>query len=206
MKKGLIGKKLGMTQVFDEKGNIIPVTVIEASPNIVVQIKNDEVDGYTSVQLGYGEIKDKHLTKAKKGHFEKAKVEPTKYLREFKLENASELNVGDEINVSVFEAGDKVDVKGRTKGKGFQGVIKRHGFQRGRMSHGSKFHRRPGSLGASATPSRVIKGRKLPGQMGNVITTMENLEVVKADLDKNVLLIKGSVPGPKGTILEIKCK
>lgn len=206
MKKGLIGKKLGMTQVFDEKGNIIPVTVIEASPNIVVQIKNDEVDGYTSVQLGYGEIKDKHLTKAKKGRFEKAKVEPTKYLREFKLENASELNVGDEINVSVFEAGDKVDVKGRTKGKGFQGAIKRHGFQRGRMSHGSKFHRRPGSLGASATPSRVIKGRKLPGQMGNVITTMENLEVVKADLDKNVLLIKGSVPGPKGTILEIKCK
>lgn len=206
MKKGLIGKKLGMTQVFDDKGNIIPVTVIEASPNIVVQIKNDEVDGYTSVQLGYGEIKDKHLTKARKGHFEKAKVEPTKYLREFKLENASELNVGDEINVSVFEAGDKVDVKGRTKGKGFQGAIKRHGFSRGRMSHGSKFHRRPGSLGASATPSRVIKGRKLPGQMGNVITTMENLEVVKADLDKNVLLIKGSVPGPKGTILEIKCR
>lgn len=206
MKKGLIGKKLGMTQVFDDKGNIIPVTVIEASPNIVVQIKNDEVDGYTSVQLGYGEIKDKHLTKARKGHFEKAKVEPTKYLREFKLENASELNVGDEINVSVFEAGDKVDVKGRTKGKGFQGAIKRHGFSRGRMSHGSKFHRRPGSLGASATPSRVIKGRKLPGQMGNVITTMENLEVVKTDLDKNVLLIKGSVPGPKGTILEIKCR
>lgn len=206
MKRGLIGKKLGMTQVFDDKGNIIPVTVIEASPNIVVQIKNDEVDGYTSVQLGYGEIKDKHLTKARKGHFEKAKVEPTKYLREFKLENASELNVGDEINVSVFEAGDKVDVKGRTKGKGFQGAIKRHGFSRGRMSHGSKFHRRPGSLGASATPSRVIKGRKLPGQMGNVITTMENLEVVKTDLDKNVLLIKGSVPGPKGTILEIKCR
>ena len=206
MKKGLIGKKLGMTQVFDDKGNIIPVTVIEASPNIVVQIKNDEVDGYTSVQLGYGEIKDKHLTKARKGHFEKAKVEPTKYLREFKLENASELNVGDEINVSVFEAGDKVDVKGRTKGKGFQGAIQRHGFQRGRMSHGSKFHRRTGSLGASATPSRVIKGRKLPGQMGNVITTMENLEVVKADLDKNVLLIKGSVPGPKGTVLEIKCR
>ena len=206
MKKGLIGKKLGMTQVFDKNGNIIPVTVIEATPNIVVQIKNDEVDGYTSVQLGFGEIKEKHLTKAKKGHFEKANVKPTKYLREFKLENSSELKVGDALDVSVFEAGDKVNVKGRTKGKGFQGAIKRHGFSRGRMSHGSKFHRRPGSLGASATPSRVIKGRKLPGHMGSVIVTMENLEVVNVDKDKNVLLVKGSVPGPKGTILEIKMK
>lgn len=206
MKKGLIGKKLGMTQVFDENGNIIPVTVIEATPNVVVQVKNEEVDGYTSVQLGYGEIKDKHLTKAKKGHFEKAGVTPTKYLREFKLENSSELKAGDKLDVTTFEIGDKVNVKGRTKGKGFQGAIKRHGFSRGRMSHGSKFHRRPGSLGASATPSRVIKGRKLPGHMGSVIVTMENLEVVKVDLDKNALLVKGSVPGPKGTILEIKTK
>lgn len=204
--KGLIGKKLGMTQVFDEKGHITPVTVIEILPNIVVQIKNDEVDGYSAVQLGTGEIKEKHLTKAKKGHFEKAGLKPNKYLREFKLENLGELKVGDSLDASIFEVGEKVNVKGRTKGKGFQGAIKRHGFQRGRMSHGSKFHRRPGSLGASATPSRVIKGRKLPGHMGSVIVTMENLEVIKVDLDKNALLVKGSVPGAKGTILEVKTK
>lgn len=204
--KGLIGKKLGMTQVFDEKGNITPVTVIEIKPNTVVQIKTNDVDGYESVQLGMGEIKDKHLTKAKKGHFEKAGLKANKYLREFKLENLSELKVGDELNAGVFKVGEKVNVKGRTKGKGFQGAIKRHGFQRGRMSHGSKFHRRPGSLGASATPSRVIKGRKLPGHMGSVIVTMENLEIIKIDLDKNALLVKGSVPGPKGTILEVKTK
>lgn len=206
MKKGLIGKKLGMTQVFDEKGNVIPVTVIEAGPCKVVQIKNEDIDGYKSVQLGFGEIKEKNTNKPQQGHFKKAGIKPLRYLREFKLDNIDELKVGDTLDASVFKEGDIVNVQGRTKGKGFQGAIKRHGFARGRMSHGSHFHRSPGSLGASATPSRVIKGRKLPGHMGSTIITMENLKVVKVDLDKNAILVKGSVPGPKGTILEIKQK
>ena len=204
MKKGLIGKKIGMTQIFDENGVTIPVTVIEVANNRVVQVKTNELDGYEAVQLGYGEVKEKHLTKPKMGHFNKYKLEYAKYLREFRLENSNEYKVGQVLNADVFEVGDIVDVQGITKGKGFQGAIKRHGQARGPMSHGSRYHRRPGSRGACATPARVVKGKKLPGHMGHVTVTVENLKVVKVDTDKNVILVKGSVPGPKGTILKIK--
>ena len=204
MKKGLIGRKIGMTQVFDEKGNVIPVTVIEAGPCVVAQIKTLEVDGYEAVQLGFGEVKDKHINKPEKGHFAKANVAAKKHLREFRLDSIEGIKVGDELKADVFEAGEKIDVQGITKGKGFQGVIKRHGQHRGPMSHGSMYHRRPGSMGACSTPSRVFKGKKLPGHMGREKVTIQNLDVVRVDMDKNVLLVKGSVPGPKGAILKIK--
>ena len=204
MKKGLIGKKLGMTQIFDEKGNVIPVTVVEAGPCVVAQIKTEDSDGYNAVQLGFGDVKDKHINKPEKGHFAKAKLTAKKHLREFKLDSVEGIKVGDELKVDVFEAGEKVDVQGTSKGKGFQGVIKRHGQHRGPMGHGSMYHRRPGSMGATSTPGRVFKGKKLPGHMGHVTVTVQNLDVVKVDMDKNVLLIKGSVPGAKGAILKIK--
>ena len=204
MKKGLIGRKIGTTQIFDEKGNVVPVTVIEAGPCIVAQVKNTETDGYEAIQLGFGEIKDKHINKPEAGHFAKSKLQNKKYLREFKLDDISGFRVGDEIKADVFSAGEKVDVQGISKGKGFQGVIKRHGQHRGPMGHGSMYHRRPGSMGACATPSRVFKGKKLPGHMGRVTITIQNLDVVAVDMDKNVILVKGSVPGAKGAILKIK--
>ena len=204
MKKGIIGRKVGMTQIFDEKGNVIPVTVIEATPNVVAQVKTVETDGYNAIQLGYGEVKDKHINKPEKGHFAKAKLAPKKHLREFRLETIDGYKVGDEVKADIFEAGEKIDVQGTTKGKGFQGVIKRHGQHRGPMGHGSMYHRRPGSMGPTSTPGRVFKGKKLPGHMGRVTVTIQNLDVVKVDLDKNVILVKGSVPGAKGTILKIK--
>ncbi len=204
MKKGIIGEKIGMTQIFDEKGNVIPVTVIGTEGNIVAQIKTVETDGYNAIQLGYGEIKDKHINKPEAGHFAKAKLTNKKHLREFRLEDISTYKVGDEVKAEIFEAGEKVDVQGTTKGKGFQGVIKRHGQHRGPMGHGSMYHRRPGSMGPCSTPGRVFKGKKLPGHMGRTTVTIQNLDVVKVDMDKNVLLIKGSVPGPKGAILKIK--
>lgn len=206
MKKGLIGKKLGMTQIFNEDGHAIPVTVILVGPNKVVQVKTNETDGYSAIQLGFGEVKEKHVIKPKKGHFDKFKLDYMKYLKEFRVENVNEYQVGQELNADLFAEGDIVDVQGTTKGKGFQGVIKRHGQSRGPMSHGSRYHRRPGSMGASATPSRVVKGKKLPGHMGHVTRTISNLTVVKVDTDKNVILVKGSVPGPKGAILKIKNK
>lgn len=204
MKKGLIGRKVGMTQIFDEKGMIIPVTVIEAGPCTVVQIKNEENDGYNAVQLGFGDVKEKKVNKPIKGHFNKAKLAPKKHLREFRMENIEEFKVGNELKADVFSADDMVDIQGVTKGKGFQGVIKRHGQHRGPMGHGSMYHRRPGSMGACATPSRVFKGKKLPGHMGVETVTIQNLKVVSVDLDKNVILVKGSVPGNKGAILKIK--
>lgn len=204
MNKGLIGKKIGMTQVFDENARAIPVTVIEVAPNIVVQIKTKEIDGYNSIQLGFGDVKDKHLNKPRKGHLDKYKIENVKHLREFRLNDTEKYEVGQKLGADVFEKGDIVAVQGTTKGKGFQGVIKRHGQQRGPMSHGSRYHRRPGSMGASATPSRVVKGKKLPGHMGSVTRTIKNLEVVSVDNDKNVILVKGSIPGPKGSIVKIK--
>ncbi len=204
MKKGIIGKKVGMTQIFDEVGNVIPVTVIETTPNTVVQIKTIEKDGYNAIQLGYGEIKDKHINKPKKGHFSKANLTPKKHLREFRVENIENYKVGDEVKADIFQAGEKIDVQGITKGKGFQGVIKRHGQHRGPMGHGSMYHRRPGSMGSTSTPGRVFKGKKLPGHMGKNTVTIQNLDVVKVDMDKNVILIKGSVPGAKGAILKIK--
>ena len=204
MSKGIIGKKIGMTQIFDEKGNVVPVTVIETAGNIVAQVKTVETDGYNAIQLGYGEIKDKHINKPEAGHFAKAKLANKKHLREFRMESVESYKVGDEVKADIFVAGDKIDVQGTSKGKGFQGVIKRHGQHRGPMGHGSMYHRRPGSMGATSTPGRVFKGKKLPGHMGRVTVTIQNLDVVRVDMDKNVLLVKGSVPGPKGAILKIK--
>ena len=204
MKKGIIGRKIGMTQIFDEKGNVIPVTVIEAGPCVVAQVKTVETDGYNSIQLGFGDVKDKHINKPEAGHFAKAKLANKKHLREFRVENVENYKVGDEVKADVFEAGEKVDIQGITKGKGFQGVIKRHGQSRGPMGHGSMYHRRPGSMGATSTPGRVFKGKKLPGHMGRVTVTIQNLDVVRVDMDKNVILVKGSVPGPKGAILKVK--
>lgn len=204
MNKGLIGKKVGMTQIFDEKGLIVPVTVIEAGPCVVSQVKTAEKDGYNAIQLGFGEVKDKHINKPEKGHFSKSKIDTKKHLREFRMDSVENVKVGDELKADIFAAGEKIDVQGKTKGKGFQGVIKRHGQHRGPMGHGSMYHRRPGSMGACSTPSRVFKGKKLPGHMGNLTVTIQNLDVVRVDLDKNVLLVKGSVPGPKGAILKIK--
>ena len=204
MKKALIGKKVGMTQIFDENGVVIPVTVIEAGPCVVAQVKTLENDGYEAVQLGFGEIKEKHLNKPEKGHFAKANVTAKKHLREFRLDSIEGIKVGDELKADVFAAGEKIDVQGTSKGKGFQGVIKRHGQHRGPMGHGSMYHRRPGSMGATSTPGRVFKGKKLPGHMGRVTVTIQNLDVVRVDMDKNVILVKGSVPGAKGSILKIK--
>ena len=204
MKKGLIGKKIGMTQIFDEAGKVIPVTVIEAGPCAVTQVKTEETDGYTAVQLGFGDVKEKKLTKPAKGHFTKVNVTPKKHLREFRLDTVEGLTVGQELKADVFAAGDKLDIQGTSKGKGFQGVIKRHGQHRGPMGHGSMYHRRPGSMGSTSTPGRVFKGKKLPGHMGKVTVTIQNLDVVRVDTDKNVLLVKGSVPGPKGAILKVK--
>ena len=201
--KAIIGKKVGMTQIFDENGYVIPVTVIEAGPCTVAQVKSVDTDGYNAVQLGFGEVKDKHINKPEKGHFAKSKLAAKKHLREFRVETA-DVKVGDEVKADVFAAGDKIDVQGTTKGKGFQGVIKRHGQSRGPMGHGSMYHRRPGSMGSTSTPGRVFKGKKLPGHMGVQTVTIQNLDVVRVDMDKNVLLVKGSVPGPKGAILKIK--
>ena len=203
MKKAIIGRKVGMTQIFDEKGLVIPVTVIEAGPCPVVQIKTVETDGYDAVQLGFGEVKEVKVNKPSKGHFSKAEVKPTKHLREFRLDDVSTVKVGEEINVDIFEAGDNIDIQGISKGKGFQGVIKRHGQSRGPMGHGSMYHRRPGSMGPTSTPGRVFKGKKLPGHMGVNTVTIQNLVIVKVDNDKNAILVKGSVPGNKGSILKI---
>ena len=204
MKKGLIGKKVGMTQIFDEAGKVIPVTAIEAGPCVVAQVKTEETDGYTAIQLGFGDVKESKLNRPKKGHFSKINVTPKKHLREFRVDSVEEVKVGDELKADVFTAGDKIDIQGTSKGKGFQGVIKRHGQSRGPMGHGSMYHRRPGSMGPTSTPGRVFKGKKLPGHMGVQTVTIQNLEVVRVDLDKNVILVKGSVPGPKGAILKLK--
>lgn len=204
MKKGIIGKKVGMTQIFNENGNVIPVTVIEAGPCVVAQVKTSLKEGYDAIQLGFGDVKEKHTNKPEQGHFAKNNLATKKHLREFRLESVEGINAGDEVKADIFAAGDIVDIQGTSKGKGFQGVIKRHGQSRGPMGHGSMYHRRPGSMGATSTPGRVFKGKKLPGHMGRVTVTIQNLEVVSVDMDKNVLLVKGSVPGPKGAILKVK--
>lgn len=201
--KAIIGKKIGMTQIFDEKGTVIPVTAIQAGPCVVAQVKTTETDGYNSVQLGFGEVKEKHMNKPEKGHFAKVGISNKKHLREFRVDSI-DVKVGDEVKVDVFVAGEKIDVQGTTKGKGFQGVIKRHGQSRGPMGHGSMYHRRPGSMGPTSTPGRVFKGKKLPGHMGVQTVTIQNLDVVRVDLDKNVILVKGSVPGAKGSLLKIR--
>ena len=206
MSKAILGRKLGMTQIFTEEGQVVPVTVIESGKNVVIQNKTVETDGYNAVQIGFGEIKEKHLTRPMKGRFEKAGVEPVKFIREMRLAAPSEYKVGDKIGVDIFEAGQFVDVTGISKGKGFAGTVKRHGFARGPMGHGSKSHREPGSTGAmiSGHGGRVLKGKKLPGHMGNERVTVQRLTLVKVDVDRNLLLIKGAVPGPKKGLLMIK--
>ena len=204
MKKSILAKKVGMTQIFVENGEMIPVTVVEAGPCVVVQKKTVETDGYDAIKIAYGEVKEKHLTKPQVGEYKKADVEIKKHMREFRLEDTSSYNVGDEIKVDIFAEGDKIDISGVSKGKGFQGVIKRHGQHRGPMSHGSMYHRRPGSMGGCSNPGRVYKGKNLPGHMGNVNVTVINLDIVKVDTDRNLLFIKGAVPGNKGGLLYIK--
>ena len=205
MKKGIIGKKIGMTQVFDENGNVIPVTVIQAGPCTVVQKKTVEKDGYASVQLGYADIKANHVTKPMKGHFEKAGVEAKKVLKEFRLEDTESINVGDVITVDTFEVGAGVDVTGISKGKGFAGTIKRYNGHRTPMTHGGgPVHRHAGSMGACSSPSRIYKGKKMPGHMGAVKVTVQNLDIVKIDTENNLLVVKGAIPGPKGSVVTVK--
>ena len=202
MTKGILGKKVGMTQIFTEAGELIPVTVIEATPNVVLQVKTVETDGYNAIQVGFDDKREVLSNKPAKGHVAKANTAPKRFIREFK--NVEGLEVGAEITVETFAAGDVVDVTGTSKGKGFQGVIKRHGQSRGPMAHGSRYHRRPGSMGQAADPARVFKGKKLPGRMGGQTTTIQNLEIVRVDADKNVILVKGNVPGPKKSMVEIR--
>ena len=204
MKKAIMAKKVGMTQIFTEKGTLIPVTVLEAGPCVVIQKKTIENDGYEAIQVGFTDAKEKHVSKPIKGHFDKAGVTAKKYLKEFRLEDTSAYVVGAELKADVFAAGDKVDVSGVSKGKGFQGTIKRYNAQRGPMGHGSKSHRVVGSMSSGTTPGRVKKNKKMPGHMGHVNVTIQNIEVVRADAEKNLLLVKGAVPGPKGAVLVIK--
>ena len=204
MKKAIIGKKIGMTQIFNENGKLIPVTVVEAGPCVVVQKKTIEKDGYEAIQVGFEEIREKLANKPAKGHFAKAGVTLRRTLKEFRLDNVAEYEVGQEIKADVFEAGDKIDVSGVSKGKGFQGVIKRWNQQRGPMTHGSKFKRAPGSMGASSDPSRTFKNKHMPGHMGAVNKTVINLEVVKVIAEKNLILIKGGIPGPNKALVVIR--
>ena len=204
MQKGIIAKKVGMTQLFDENGKVVPVTVVEAGPCTVVQKKTVESDGYQAVQLGFGEVSNKHLTKAKAGHFAKANVAPKKTLREFRLDDISGLNIGDVLKADVFAAGDAVDVVGISKGKGYAGTIKRWNNHRLRESHGSgPVARHAGSMGSCSTPSRVFKGKRLPGHLGTEKVTVQNLKVVKVDAENNLIAIKGAIPGPKGGVIVI---
>lgn len=201
--KVIMGKKIGMTQIFAEDGKIIPVTVVEAAPSVIVQIKNKATDGYQSIQLGFDELRAKQTNKPQQGHFAKADVKPTRYLREFRIADADQYSLGQEFTLEQFEVGEKVDVTGISKGKGFAGTIKRWGFSRGPMGHGSKNHRRPASAGAKG-PARIFKGKKSPGRYGNARTTIQNLEVVKIVPENNLLLIKGSIPGAKKSMVIVK--
>ncbi len=205
MQKAIIGKKVGMTQIFDETGKVIPVTVVEAGPCVVTQKKTVETDGYEAVQFGFGDIAEKKLSKPEAGHLKKAGVSAKKYLKEFKLENAGEMNVGDVVKADVFAAGDKIDVTGITKGHGYQGVIKRHGAHRTDMTHGGgPVHRHAGSMGASSHQSRIFPGKIGAGQMGNEQVTIENLDIVKVDAELNMIVIRGAIPGPKGGLVYIR--
>lgn len=202
--KYALGKKIGMTQVFTEEGVQVPVTVVAVEPQVVVQRKTTDIDGYEAIQVATGAVKEKRVNKPLKGHFDKAGVEYKRVLREFPLAEGEDFNVGDELNVTVFEEGDKVDVTGTSKGKGTAGLIKRHNFGRGRETHGSKFHRMPGGMGAASYPGRVWKGHRMMGRMGNERVTVQNLEVVRVDADNNFLLIKGAVPGPKNGLVRVR--
>lgn len=208
MKKAILATKVGMTQIFDEKGTLVPVTVLQAGPCVVTQVKTVENDGYSAVQVGFGEKREKLVNKPMKGMFDKAGVPYKRFVREFKFENAEEYSVKDEIKADIFTAGDKVDASAIAKGKGFQGAIKRHGQSRGPMAHGSKYHRHAGSNGACSSPSKVFKGKKMPGHMGAKKVTTQNLEIVRVDAENNLILVKGAVPGPKKALVTIKetCK
>ena len=204
MKKAILATKVGMTQIFNENGALVPVTVLQAGPCVVTQVKTAENDGYKAVQVGFVDKREKLVSKPVKGHFDKAGVSYKRYVREFRLENAEEYSVKDEIKADIFAAGDKIDATAISKGKGFQGAIKRHGQHRGPMAHGSKFHRHQGSNGSATTPGRVFKGKGMPGHMGSKQITVQNLEVVKVDVDNNLILVKGAVPGPKKSLVTIK--
>ena len=204
MKKAILATKVGMTQIFNDDGVLTPVTVLQAGPCVVTQIKTVENDGYSAVQVGYVDKREKLVNKPLKGHFDKAGVSYKRYLREFKLDNAEEYQVAQEIKADIFAAGDKIDATAISKGKGFQGAIKRHGLHRGPMAHGSKYHRHAGSNGACSDPSKVFKGKKMAGHMGSKRVTIQNLEVVRVDAENNLLLVKGAVPGPKKSLVTIK--
>lgn len=204
MKKALIAKKIGMTQVFVEDGSLVPVTVLEAGPCVVTQVKTVANDGYSAVQVGFADTREKLVNKPTKGHFDKAGVSYKKFVKEFRFDNAEEFVVGQEIKADIFVAGDKIDVSGISKGKGYQGAIKRHGQSRGPMAHGSKYHRSAGSMGGSSSPSRVFKGKKMPGHMGAEAVTVQNLVVVRVDVENNLILVKGAVPGPKKSIVTVR--
>ena len=204
MTKGILGKKVGMTQYFTESGELVPVTVVEVTPNVVLQVKSNETDGYEAVQLGFDDKREVLANKPEKGHVAKAETTPKRFIREFRNVELGEYEVGKEVTVDIFQAGDIVDVTGTSKGKGFQGAIKRHGQQRGPMSHGSHYHRAAGSMGMASDASKVFKGKNLPGQMGGNTVTIQNLEIVKVMADKNVILVKGNVPGAKKSLVEIK--
>ena len=204
MKKAILATKVGMTQIFNDNGELIPVTVLQAGPCVITQVKTEENDGYKAVQVGFVDKREKLVTKPMRGHFDKAGVSYKRYVRELKLENAEDYKLADEIKADVFAAGDRVDASAISKGKGFQGAIKRHGQSRGPMAHGSKYHRHAGSNGACSSPSKVFKGKKMPGHMGCDKVTIQNLEVVRVDADNNLLLVKGAVPGPKTALVTIK--
>lgn len=204
MTLGVIGQKLGMTQIYDEQGLCIPVTVIKVDPAVVTQVKTVETDGYNAIQVGVVPAKEKHLTRAQIGHFKKNNLENFRHLQEFRVDNPADYTVGQKIDLSVLSEISKVDVTGKSIGKGFQGTVKRHNFSRGPMAHGSKNHREPGSIGAGTTPGRVVKGKRMAGNMGNEKVTVTKLSIVKVDTDKNLLLVKGSVPGPEGKLVTIK--
>jgi large subunit ribosomal protein L3 len=203
MTKGILGKKLGMTRIFDAQGRAVPVSVVETGPCVVLQKKTTERDGYNAIQLGFGAVREKLVNKPLQGHFAKAGVKPVRHIREFRVENIDDYQVGQELKADIFNEGEAVDVIGVSKGKGFAGGIKRHGFHRGSMKHGSKYHRRPGSLAAKG-PARVFKGRKLPGRLGGKRVTVQNLKVVRVDPDRNLLLIQGAIPGPRKSLVIIR--
>lgn len=204
MALGLIGRKVGMMQWFDERGNAFAATVVQAEPNVVVQVRTPERDGYPALQLGYGRVKEKNVTRPLKGHFARAGAPPKRYLREFRVEDVSDYKPGQEITVEIFREGEKVDVSGISKGKGFQGVMKRHGFGGGPASHGSDSHRRPGSIGSMAATGKVFKGKKMAGHMGAERVTVQGLEVLKTDPAKNLIVLKGAIPGPRGALVELR--
>ena len=203
MSIGLLGNKIGMTQIFDETGNIIPVTILKVGPCVVTHIKTKLKDGYDSIQIGYGNISNKLLNQPKLGHFQKSNIQPLKYLKEFKINDQDEFEIGQVLNVESFSPGQFVNVKGKTVGKGFSGLQKRYNFSRGPMTHGSKNHRAPGSIGMGTTPGRVLPGKKMAGQLGNKTTTIKKLKVIQINLEENILIIKGSVPGKPGNLLKI---